>query len=180
MLKQTIRAICGTMLCVVLIAGACAFPVPFAHEKSDLTPAQRAKMAEIERKGRSELQAAQLSLGTKEQKTARVKAIIQKYRDAEMAVLTPAQQKRALAIRAQREKQLRQTLAVQKTITPQQRAKANALRMEFSRKARAVAQNKKLTDAQKRLQIMDLQKTMDRGLTAILTPQQRALLPIQK
>lgn len=180
MSKSILKAVCAAAVSLILVAGANAFPIAFERSQSRLTPAQRAKMTEIEKKGRAELQAVQISLGTREEKAVRIKAIIKKYQDAEMAVLTPAQRKQAEAIRAARMKQLAQAMAVQKTITPQQRAKASSIRTDYSRRARAVAQNKKLTDLEKRAQLLALQKDMNRALFGILTPQQRAALPQQK
>jgi N-methylhydantoinase B/oxoprolinase/acetone carboxylase alpha subunit len=161
-------------LCAFLIAGANAFPKAAAPGPFDLTPAQRAKLADLDKKGHSELRAVQLSLASKEQKMARIKAIVQKYDAAEMAVLTPAQQQKAKAVRAERLKRLQQVLAFQKTITPAQRAKANTIQIGFRQRARGIVQNKKLTDPQKRAKLIALRKDMERALAAILTPQQRA------
>lgn len=159
-----------TMVCT-------SFSLAYPSNGTALTPSQRTKIQALERKGRAELSAVRNGLGQPAEKKSKMEAISKKYRDAELAILTPAQRAELEKQLAARKVMAAKLIAIQKSLTPQQRDKGQALRKNFQRKAVAVYQNKKLSNAQKKAQYMKLQLQQNAAMRALLTPQQRAALP---
>jgi len=181
MLKYKIRiaAAALTVACLPLVTPARAAKAPAkptAAHAMELSAAQKQKLLALEKKAQAEVTAVQKGKGTDAQKQAKINALAQKYDKLQLAILTPAQKKKVLAVRAEQKASADRTAAVAKTLTPAQKKQIEGFRAAFFKKVKALETDKKLTPAQKQAKFASYRDTLGKQVEGILSKRQKAMM----
>ena len=148
----------------------------------DLNKDQAKQIRDIVAKLRQDVEGVAKSGATKEDKASKIKDLRTKAVDAVMALLTPDQQAKAKQIHLEQmimapavaAERMGILFALSKLdLTDQQKASVKAISEESQKAAKAIQDDSSLDKAARRTKLMELRKSTEDKVMAVLTPEQQ-------